>query len=261
MTCDALAREVAGGLDDRAHLHLVDLRVGDRRGGSRGGRASGWTRASASLRCATSLDGRRRASRATSAISSSVVGQELVQRRVEQADRDRQAVHRAEDALEVVALHRQDLRQRARAGRPRRRRGSSRAPRGCGPARRTCARCGRGRCPRRRSARATRGVVRRVGVGAHLQAAHLVDPAPSASRSRRRAGRSTTGTAPSMTSPVLPSMLITSPSRTMTSRPSTLDRERAGVVVDLQGAAAGDAAACPCRARRRPRARSCRRAR
>ena len=41
-----------------------------------------------------------------------VVGQELVQRRVDQPDRDRQPVHRLEDPDEVVALHRQQLGER-----------------------------------------------------------------------------------------------------------------------------------------------------
>ena len=41
-----------------------------------------------------------------------VVRQELVQRRVEQADRDRQALHRLEDADEVFALVRQQLGER-----------------------------------------------------------------------------------------------------------------------------------------------------
>ena len=40
-----------------------------------------------------------------------VVRQELVQRRIEQADRHRQALHRLEDADEVLALERQQLRQ------------------------------------------------------------------------------------------------------------------------------------------------------
>jgi hypothetical protein len=55
-----------------------------------------------------------------------------------------------EDAHEVLALHGQDLGQgffAALQGRP----GSSRAPRRCGRPQRTCARCGSGRCPRRRS--------------------------------------------------------------------------------------------------------------
>ena len=44
------------------------------------------------------------------------VGQELVQRRVEQPDRDRQAVHRLEDLDEVAALQRLQLRQRRLPG-------------------------------------------------------------------------------------------------------------------------------------------------
>ena len=42
------------------------------------------------------------------------VGQELVQRRVEQPDRDGQARHCREDPLEVGLLHRQELRERGR---------------------------------------------------------------------------------------------------------------------------------------------------
>ena len=41
------------------------------------------------------------------------VRKELVQRRIEQPDVDREAVHRLEDCLEVRALHRQQLRERA----------------------------------------------------------------------------------------------------------------------------------------------------
>ena len=41
------------------------------------------------------------------------VRQELVERRIEQPDRDRQSVHRLEDPLEVGPLHRQQLGQRA----------------------------------------------------------------------------------------------------------------------------------------------------
>ena len=47
--------------------------------------------------------------------SSCAVGQELVQRRVEQADRDRQPGHRREQALEVGLLQRQQLIQRGAA--------------------------------------------------------------------------------------------------------------------------------------------------
>ena len=41
------------------------------------------------------------------------VRNELVKRRIEQADRDRQALHLAEEAFEVALLHRQDLGQSA----------------------------------------------------------------------------------------------------------------------------------------------------
>ena len=44
-----------------------------------------------------------------------VVRQEFVQRRIEQANRDRQALHRGEDAHEVFALERQQLRERGLA--------------------------------------------------------------------------------------------------------------------------------------------------
>ena len=47
------------------------------------------------------------------------VGQELVQRRVEQADRHRQPGHRLEQALEVGLLQRQQLVERGAAARRR----------------------------------------------------------------------------------------------------------------------------------------------
>ena len=49
------------------------------------------------------------------------VGHELVQRRVEQPDGDRQPLHRLEDPLEVVLLERRAAGRAPRAGRPRRR--------------------------------------------------------------------------------------------------------------------------------------------
>ena len=45
------------------------------------------------------------------------VGQELMERRVEQPDADRIALHGAEDRLEVAALHRQQLGERLAAAR------------------------------------------------------------------------------------------------------------------------------------------------
>ena len=78
--------------------------------------------------------------------------------------------------------------------------------------RRTCARCGRGRCPRRRSARAVRASVGRVGVGAHLQRADRVGPAH---QRREIAGQLAAGSsAPRPASPrrCEPSMVMMSPS-------------------------------------------------
>ena len=81
-----------GGLEDRPRLHLVDLGIGDAEAAAamaehrvdlvqlRGARAA---------TSATSMP----VALATSSISASVLRQELVQRRVEQADRDRQAGH------------------------------------------------------------------------------------------------------------------------------------------------------------------------
>ena len=88
---------------------------------------------------------------ARSACCSRRVRQELVQRRIEQADRRRAALQRLEDAVEVLALVRQQLGERRLRGPRASRRGSSRASRRCGRLRRTCARCGTGRCPRRRT--------------------------------------------------------------------------------------------------------------
>ena len=130
-----------------------------------------------------------------------------------------------------------ELGQRRLALLARRRRGSSRAPLRCGRPRRTCARCGRGRCPRRRrrwrsalwsgwSALVRTPIVRDLvgplhdlgvvagttressGVDALLEQ-HLEHLGAAASRA-----------APRMTSPVKPSMVIQSPSLTVS--PSTM---------------------------------------
>ncbi len=99
---------------DRAHLHHVDLGVHEREAAP--ARAEHRVRlvqlADARVdalepvvlgarRRPLELDGERDG-----------VGQELVQRRVEQPDRDRQARHRAQDALEVGLLHRQETLER-----------------------------------------------------------------------------------------------------------------------------------------------------
>ena len=73
-----------------------------------------------------------------------------MQRRVEQPHRDRQPVHRLEDADEVGLLLRAELLERGVLLVRRCRRGSC-AARSAAGRRGTCARCGTGRCPRRRT--------------------------------------------------------------------------------------------------------------
>ena len=97
-----------------------------------------------------------------------LVREELVQRRVEEADGGREAFEGLEDAGEVALLVGQELGQGRSCGRPRCRRGSSRAWRRCGCLRRTCARCGSGRCRwrrRRRRFRSAPGCRRWCGPG------------------------------------------------------------------------------------------------
>ncbi len=107
---DAGLADLDRRLADRLHLDLVDLGVGDREPAAavaehrvglgelhhlRGDRADGGAELVRDL-------GDLRLG----------VGQELVQRRVEQPDRHRQAVHHPEQLGEVAALHRQDLGER-----------------------------------------------------------------------------------------------------------------------------------------------------
>ena len=77
--------------------------------------------------------------------------QELVQRRVDRPDGDRLAVHGLEHAVEVARAAAAAARPGPRGDPSRCRRGSCAAPSRCGLRRRTCARCGRGRCPARRT--------------------------------------------------------------------------------------------------------------
>ena len=105
-----------------------------------------------------------------------VVGQELVQRRVEQADGHRQALHRPEDAVEVLALERQQLGQvlLALGGVGRHdhvahvRQALLLHEHVLGAAEADALGAELAGLLR---------ILRRVGVGAHLQAAHLVGPA------------------------------------------------------------------------------------
>ena len=100
------------------------------------------------------------------------------------------------------------------------------------------------------------GVGRRVGVGAHAQRRSSSAQPVIVSEVLVSCG-GTSGTAPSITSPVAPSIVITSPS--CTHRAADAEQPRLGVDLDLLGAR--PRTACPCRARPPPRARSCRRER
>ena len=137
--------------------------------------------------------------------------QELVQRRVEQADRDREAGHRLEDALEVALLHRQQPGERRAArllGAREDHLAHDRQPvlghehvLGAAEADALGAElAGLG------------GVLGRVGVGAHAHAGAPRRPTRGWSRSSRRSRGGTSGAAPSMTVPVPPSIVIRSPS-------------------------------------------------
>ncbi len=140
-----------------------------------------------------------------------------MQRRVEQAHGDGQPVHGLEDLDEVLPL---DLAELVQGGllllggvgqdhAPAR-------PAG-GPRRGTCARCGTGRCPRPRTRRPW---PRRRPVSALARTPSL-PPRISSAHSRTVANSggvspATRPTSPRTTSPVVPSMEMTSPARTVT---------------------------------------------
>ncbi len=81
------------------------------------------------------------------------------------------------------------------------------------------------------------GIVRRVGIGAHLEPARPGRPSPSGSRTRPTAPARCIATLPASTWPVEPSMVMTSPLRSVT--PPA--RQRVGGIVDADRAGAGDA--------------------
>ena len=93
----------------------------------------------------------RPASSASSACAIRIVRQKFMQRRIEQADRGRQAIERFENANEIARLIRKQFRERllslfivfAPESFP--------ASRRCDRLRKTCARSGRDRCPARRT--------------------------------------------------------------------------------------------------------------
>ena len=115
-----------------------------------------------------------------------VAGQELVQRRVDQPDDHRQALHGPEDAVEVGALERQQLVERTR-----RRSASSLARIICCTMRQAVGLeehvlgAAQADALGAELARAL-GVARVVGVGPHLQAAEARRPSPAASSGRGR---------------------------------------------------------------------------
>ena len=174
-----------------------------------------------------------------------------MQRRVEQPDRDRQPVHRLEDADEVLALQRQQLVQRASPLRRRCRRGSA-ARRARAARRGTCARCGTARCPGRRSGGPGRRprrcrrwpapTCRRTPsacamIRSTAPTSSSASSAPRASPSKYcTTGESTTGTSPRKTSPVVPSIEMTSPS-SISTPPRRAHAAALGVDVELLGAA------------------------
>jgi hypothetical protein len=138
---DALLVRIGGGLEHGARLHaVISGYLMPRRQPRKP--SIGLNSCSSCTRCMIfSRDGMLAAS-ARGPLRSLRVRQELVQRRVEETDRRREALQRLEDAEEVVALIRQQLRERGFAGLRGCRRESSRASRRCGRPRRTCARCG-----------------------------------------------------------------------------------------------------------------------
>ena len=184
------------------------------------------------------------------------VRQEFVQRRIEQPDRHRQAAHDLEQLDEIAALHRQQLGERGAARLSRRRPGSSRAPPGCGPRRRTCARCGTARCPRRRTCTAARAS---AGVSALARTPSLRTLSAQPISVRELAGQLPARiivTLPASTWPVEPSMVMISPFlNSLARRPSWSARCNRRAASRRRRRRA-----CPCRARPRRRARSCRRA-
>ncbi len=116
--------DLARRADDRGDLHVHDAGEVDAEAGSRAGRASGSPRASratflsiASFSASSGAFGFLQRISVTSTMRSIMRRQELVQRRVDQADRDRPAAHRLEDAHEVLALHREQLVERRLADR------------------------------------------------------------------------------------------------------------------------------------------------
>ncbi len=130
MDVDAVALDADGGFEDGARLHLGDLGHDDAEAVAAQTEhrvgfvqrldavehvflAAYWPAVSISLRVVQVLQAHFEVSQFGHEVV--VAGQELMQRRVQQADDDGVAVHGAEDALEVAALHgQQSVRVRSR---------------------------------------------------------------------------------------------------------------------------------------------------
>ncbi|HTG49727.1 MAG TPA: PEP-utilizing enzyme, partial [Gemmatimonadales bacterium] len=106
-------RDRAGSLEDRPHLHGGDLGIDDPQPAA----AEPEHRVDLVQSVNDGLQGvHRDAELAGQRLDlGALLGQEFVQRRVQQPDGDRKALHRAEDGLEVRALHRQEVGERALA--------------------------------------------------------------------------------------------------------------------------------------------------
>ena len=107
---DSILRDAAGGLGDRAHLHRVDLGEGDAEPAA--AMAQHRIELVQALELVANVADRAPEGRGDGLDVFVRMRQELVERRIEQPHRDGQPVHRAEDPLEVPALHRQQLRER-----------------------------------------------------------------------------------------------------------------------------------------------------
>ena len=109
---DAIFLRLAGGFDDRLHLHLENFRIGDRQTvAAMAQHRIGFIEKLVQHGPPHLLKAFVFRLRASSCRSFSTVRQEFMERRIEQANRHRQAAHFLEDADEIFPLIRQQFRQ------------------------------------------------------------------------------------------------------------------------------------------------------
>ncbi len=137
---DAFLLDLGRGFEHRPRLHRRDFRIADAEAAA----AEAEHRVELVQLLDALMDARRRHADLLRQLLLLLLGvrQELVERRVEEANRRRVALQRPEDAGEVLALIRQQLGERGLARLDRSRPGSSPASHRCDRPRRTCARCG-----------------------------------------------------------------------------------------------------------------------